>query len=179
MNNHKQKFEEIVNPLLDRFVSVKIPSEKMERIEDFIIEVIEEKKKEKLHQLNGSNEEKRWRTGLTGEAAVEEYLGINIIDWTTGVSKKYSRPDIKGLGIGVKNSQWGNFPLISKVNTYPQIICIQTGYDEILIGGVASVDVLNTYQDDELVLDWRARYYARKTGFYGFEYLEPIDTLKI
>jgi hypothetical protein len=176
---HKERFEDIVNPLLDKFIPITISDEKMEKIEDFIIKVIEEKKKEKLHQVNGNNEEKRWRTGLTGEAAIEEHLGIEIIDWTIGESKKYSRPDVKKLGVGIKNSQWGNFPLISKVNTYPQVICIQTGYNEVLICGVASADVLNTYQDDDLVLDWRAKYYAHKTGFYGFEYLEPIETLKI
>ena len=178
MNKYQQKFEEIVGPLMDEFIHIKIPASKMERIENFIIDLINEKKKEKAHQLNGSNEEKRWRTGLSGEAALEEYLGIDIINWTVGKSSKYSKPDISKLGIGIKNSQWGNFPLIYKDNEYPQIICIQIGYDEVLICGIASPEVLNTYQDDDLVLDWRARYYGGKTGFYGFKYLESINSLK-
>ena len=175
MNKTEKKFESIVGPLRDGFILVKVPVEKINKIEGFLGEIIEAKKSEVIHQLNGNNEEKRWRTGLMGEAAIEEYLGIEIIDWTTGDSKKYSKPDVKKLGIGVKNSKWGNFPLIYKHNTYPQVICIQTGIDEILICGVASVDVLNTYQDDSLVLDWRAKYYGGKTGFYGFAYLEPLE----
>ena len=178
MDKRTEKFEEIVGPLKDKFVIVKVPDWKMKKIEWFIQEIIKEKMKEPLHQLNGTSEEKRWRTGLTGEAALEEYLNIDIIDWTVGNSQKYNHPDLKNFNIGIKNSIYGNFPLIYKNNKYSQIICCQLDYNTVMICGVASPDVLNIYQDDGLVLDWRAKYYGRKTGFYGFEYLEPIENLK-
>ena len=48
----------------------------------------------------------------------------------------------------------------------------------IYICGLAIVDVLNTYQDDKLILSPYLRKKGTKTGFYGFSSLIPLADVK-
>lgn len=43
---------------------------------------------------------------------------------------------------------------------------------------MATSNVLNNYQDDDLILDPNLRARGTKTGFYGFEQLVPIEVYK-
>ena len=52
---------------------------------------------EEHHKIDGENEFKRQFTGLLGEAALEEYFGIDIIDYSVGDSKEYNVADLKKL----------------------------------------------------------------------------------
>ena len=47
----------------------------------------------------------------------------------------------------------------------------------IFVCGLATSNVLNNYQDDDLILDPNLRARGTKTGFYGFEQLVPIKSL--
>ena len=69
-------------------------------------------------------EEKRWFTGFCGEAACEELLGIEIIDWSIGSSEKYHVSDLKeqGYNVGVKTVEWGKFHVIFRTSRSPQIM---------------------------------------------------------
>lgn len=173
-----KRFKEEVEPLMDSFVKITIPQERIDKINDFKMKLIEKKKTENIHKIDGESEITRWTTGLYGESAVEILLGEEFIDWSIGKSEKYNVPDIKGRKIGVKCVEYGKFPVIFKNNYYPQIICIKLSDTEVAVCGLASKYVLNTYQDDELIISDSLRNRKDKktgeqikTGFYGFDKL--------
>lgn len=136
------------------------------------------KSQETHHQRDGYNEEKRIMTGLLGELALEYLLGIKIVDWTIGKSKDYHNPDIPGYKVGIKTVEYGKFPIVFKKNFYPQIICVVKKDEKaVYVCGLAEVDVLNKYQDDNLVLSPNLRARGTKTGFYGLDKLKPIHSI--
>lgn len=97
-------------------------------------------------------------TGLIGELAIERLLGINFIDYEQQEnqthSKYFNTPDLERAGykVGVKTVEYGKVPLIPSYNNYSQIICIRDTPKSVLICGVATPDILNTFQDESLVL---------------------------
>jgi len=107
-------------------------------------------------------------------------LGIKIIDWSIGYSGLYHHPDIPGYSVGIKRVEQGKFPIIFKENYYPRIICIRSSEipNLIFVCELATEDVLNAYQDTSLILDSNLRARGAKTGFYGFQYLKPIESFK-
>ena len=149
------------------------------RIQNFVTELVEAKSKEDHHKIDSNKEVKRFTTGFLGEAALEKLFGIPIIDWTIGYSGLYHIPDIPGYRVGIKTVERDKFPIIFKDNSYPQIICIKsTKYNNLIfVCGLATSNVLNNYQDDDLILDPNLRARGTKTGFYGFEQLVPIKSL--
>lgn len=171
-----RNYNTIINRNKNNFIKITITEEKRDKIESFIPLIIAEKQKEAEHRFDCFNEEKRWRTGLYGEAAIEQLFNINVIDWEVGSSEKFGRPDLKGYKVGVKTVELGSFPIIKKRNTYPQIICIKDGYS-VWVCGLAETGILNNFQDDSLILSPRLRAKGYKTGFYGFDYLIKINTL--
>lgn len=116
---------------------------------------------------------------MSMQAALEKLFGIPIINWTIGYSGLYHIPDIPGYRVGIKTVERDKFPIIFKDNSYPQIICIKsTKYNNLIfVCGLATSNVLNNYQDDDLILDPNLRARGTKTGFYGFEQLVPIKSL--
>lgn len=154
-----------IKPYSSRFIKIVVPEVKTEKIKQFVI------------KIDGKNEYKRYYTGMLGEAALEELLGIEIIDWTIGDSSNYHTPDIPNLKIGIKTVEYGKFPIIFKSNYYPQIINIRTSKDTVFICGLATVETLNKYQSDDLIISPLLRKRGTKTGFYGFNELIPFKTL--
>lgn len=166
-------YKRIVGANKENYIRVKIDDDIIEKIKELTYRVVIEKQKEFHHKFDGNKEYKRFYTGFLGEAAIEKFFGINIIDWSYGDSKKYDVADLSkiGLKIGIKTSEVYNFPIIFKHNTYPQIINIRYGSNVIFICGLATVDILNCYQNDELILSPALRRKGTKTGFYGFNEL--------
>ena len=175
----KITYEEYVVKFSQNFRCVKIDTEYASKIYDFASKVVSEKLKEAHHKRDSHQEIKRFFTGFLGEAALEKLLKIDIIDWSIGTSKKYHNPDIPGYNVGIKTVERNKFPIIFKKNSYPQIICVKSNVDDtaVFVCGLATPDVLNTYQDDNLILDSNLRARGTKTGFYGFECLIPITSL--
>lgn len=173
-------YEDLVVRYKDNFVPVKIPADKISAIKDLAQKIVEAKSQEEHHQIDSNHEYKRFYTGLLGESALEILLDINIIDWECGDSSKYNHPDIKELGIGVKTVERNKFPIIFKNNKYPQIICVVSDKrpDVVFVCGLATVDVLNRFQSDMLVLSPSLRDRSTKTGFYGFCKLKKISNLE-
>lgn len=169
-------YEDLVSRHAKNFIPVVIPKTKIDKIHNFAKQVIEAKQKENHHKVDCNHEYKRFVTGLMGEAAVEELLKMDIIEWDIGNSKNYNHPDIKKLGIGIKTSERNKFPIIFKKNTYPQIICILSDKrpDIVFVCGLATPEVLNRYQSDTLVLSQNLLNRGTKTGFYGFHKLQRI-----
>ena len=161
------------------FIRVKIDPNYVKKIEEFVTKLVKAKVKELHHQKDCENEIKRFTTGLLGEAALEKLFNIKIIDWTIGYSDLYNIPDIPGYKVGIKTVERNKFPVIFKKNDYPQIICVRSldFKNLVFVCGLATEDVLNQYQDDELIIDPNLRKKGTKTGFYGFEQLIPVCTL--
>lgn len=173
-------YEDLVVRYKDNFVPVKIPADKINAIKDLAQKIVNAKSQEEHHQIDSNHEYKRFYTGLLGESALEILLGINIVDWEYGDSSKYNYPDIKELGVGIKTVERNKFPIIFKNNKYPQIICVASDKrpDVVFVCGLATVDVLNRFQSDTLILSPSLRERNTKTGFYGFCRLKKIGNLE-
>lgn len=96
-----------------------------------------------------------------------------------GYSNDYNTADLRLLGynVGIKTVELNKFPIIHKVAHRPELINIKRTEDTIILCGLATIDVLNNYQDDDLILSPALRRRGTKTGFYGFEHLLKIETL--
>ena len=173
-----KRFEDYFVPEMDKYPVMKLTQGTELKIRQFANDVIKEKLKEKLHQKDGSSEKIRWFTGVSGELAVEKYLGVHFFDWRIGNSEKFNSPDLRklGLNIGIKTVEYGKFPVIHKKSKKPEIIVVKSG-NRFFICGLASIDVLNTYQDDDLILAPKLRARNVKSGFYGFKHLLPFSSL--
>lgn len=177
----KYSYEEYVYPYVNNFSLIEIDDAYADKISKLSMNIMFRKIMEDHHKKDYGMEHIRLKTGLMGEAALEKLLGINIIDWSVGDSRNYNTPDIDGYSIGIKTVEYGKFPVIFKNNKYSQIICIkgiETNNNKVVICGLATPDVLNKYQDDELILSDNLRKRGIKTGFYGFQYLTPIKNIK-
>lgn len=174
--SHCNYFVRAVKPYRAGFIKIIIPQEKLRKIDTFVELIVEKKLSEKQYQIDGRSMRQRYRTGLMGEAALEELLGVPIIDWSIGSSNYYNVPDLKSLGIrvGVKTVECYKFPLINKYNTYPQIINIRMNDCTVYICGLALPKDLNTYQDDRLVKDKRILLKNNKSAFWNFGCLHSL-----
>lgn len=175
-----EKFETIFKRNESRFKRIVLSDEVINKINDFVKRLVEKKKSEEHHADDNRSEIKRFTTGLLGEAAIEQYLKIKSIDWSIGDSKKYHKPDLKkiGLDVGIKTVEYGRFPIIFKKSYSSEIINIKVSSNEVLICGLANVDILNKYQDDNLILDDKLRARGTKSGFYGFDNLLQFNSLE-
>lgn len=171
-------FDDYFNACLVEAAELRYDTNLETRLGAYVRRMAEAKAKEIHHQKDGYNEEKRIMTGLLGELALEHILGIKIIDWSIGKSKDYHTPDIPGYKVGIKTVEYGKFPIIFKKNYYPQIICVvKKDNKAVYICGLGEVDVLNKYQDDDLVLSPNLRARGTKTGFYGLDKLKPVHSI--
>jgi hypothetical protein len=170
-----------VLPFKNRYKKIIIPDKKVKKIKEFLPELIKRKETEDHHEDDSRSHFKRYFTGFLGEAALEEYFGVeNIIDWTIGDSKDYHKPDLSKIGVkaGIKSVNYGLFPIIFKNSYSPEIIMIKVSDHHLVLCGLATKSVLNKYQSDELVKDHLLSKRGSKTGFYGFEHLKPFSTLE-
>ena len=175
----KNLYEKYVCMESSKFKGFRLSDETMQKINENAHKRAESKLNETHHIVDNRKEIKRITTGIKGEYAVGRLLNIDVVDWSVGNSNDYNYPDIPGYTVGVKTSVKWNFPVIYKNNKYPQIFCIVNDIHEnyVYVCGLATPDVLNKYQTDELILDENLRNRGTKTCFYGFDKLVPVSTL--
>lgn len=173
-------FVEEVVKCKPNMVYIKLSPEILSRIDKFAKEVIKAKQTEDHHVIDNGQEYKRFFTGMMGECAVEQLLGVEFIDWTIGNSNTYNAADLRrlGLNVGIKTVEMHKFPIIHKKSYKPEIICIKRTDDTVIICGLATTKVLNTYQNDDLILSPKLKARGTKTGFYGFDKLSPIKSIQ-
>ena len=173
-------YDSYVTKYSDSFIRVLIDSDYLEKIKGLACDIVAKKITESHHQVDRNREIKRFTTGLMGEAALEKLFGIKIIDWTTGNSVEYHHPDIPGYNVGIKTVERNKCPIIFKKNRYPQIICIRSDKREdlVFVCGLATPDVLNECQSDDLIIDPNLRKRGTKTGFWGFNRLIRINGME-
>lgn len=148
-------------------------------VDKFATEVVKTKTTESHHIIDNGQEHKRFYTGMMGECALEQLFGIQFIDWTIGESSYYNVADLRAIGfnVGIKTVEMHKFPIIHKNSKRPEIICIKRTDDTVIVCGLAMPEVLNKYQNDELIMSPKLRARGTKTGFYGFAELIPIHSL--
>lgn len=149
------------------------------KLKNFIKKALFIKNKEYHHIIDSNQEEKRWFTGIGAELAVEKFLGKKFVDLTVGLSNNYNKADLKKLDlkIGVKCTEYGKYHIIFKDSKEPEIIVFRDN-NRFDILGLATVEVLNTYQNSDLILSPNLRARGIKTGFFGYKYLKPFKNLK-
>lgn len=198
MSYEKQRevYIKYIEPNISSFTRIEFNKQELIPVIELTKRIVEEKEKEFNYQIDGISTHKRYMTGLVGELAIERLFGINFIDYTQEAnqthSKYFNTPDLEkaGINLGVKTVEYGKVPLIPSRNNYSQIICIRDTPKSVLVCGIATNEILNTYQDEELVLSKKLRELNDikrsnnnigniKTGFYGFHKLIDINTIKI
>lgn len=114
-----------------------------------------------------------------GVIAIQNLLKLELIDLYK-INPKTYQPNITLLNqeINVIMSEYGEFPIIDKLNDKPAIITIKKGTKEVWICGYADIDTLNSYQDDTLIKGSMTKNIDSKTVFIGFEYLKPFKSLE-
>lgn len=177
-------YDEHIEPYSSNFILIEMTDDECKKINDFVNKLILVKKQEVHHQIDDISEFKRFYNGTLGEFALEKFLKTKgIINWTIGNSAFYNVSDLKNIGVdvGVKTVEYGLFPIIFKTNDKPEIINIAWKQKYVYICGIATPEILNQYQSIDLVMDMNLRNRGTKTGFYGFNKLEPLlnlDSLK-
>lgn len=164
---------------MDSYVDISLTGPEVEKIECWVKEKIKRKANEQHHLNDNGNEYKRSFTGMLGECAIEKYLGLKFVDWTIGDSNSYHVADISAAGyeVGIKTVELGKMPIVFKKSKKPELICIKTEENRILLCGLATVNVLNTYQDDKFILSPMLKARGTKSGFYGFHKLKHVSSL--
>jgi len=170
-------FKEYFYNNIDNYIKIVLTNDEINEINNIVNIVVPAKKDEAHHIIDGKNEYKRFTTGYYGEKAIEKFLNISFIRYSTGSSNLYNNPDIADLQIGIKTVEFGKFPIIFKHNKEPQIICIKYNTNTVYICGLATTSVLNKYQSDDLILSPLLKARGTKTGFYGFDYLKTFSSL--
>lgn len=173
----KDLYQQHVTHYADKFTKIFLNAKELQDILILADQIVEAKKSETAHKADGASEQKRFVNGLKGEAAVAKLLRLSVVNSEVGHSAEFNVPDIKGYGVGVKTVDYGNFPVIPKENTYPQIICIchPTANDVVYVCGLADVATLNKFQHDDLLLDPNLKAKGTKTGFWGFSQLKEVS----
>ena len=177
---HEFTYNGYVRAFADRFVRIKMTDAEIKKANHWVIKMQEAKLPEFVGANDFRNAHQRIFSGVIGEMAVEKYIGKEFIDWSIGKAVDYQKPDLHSIGLeyGVKTALHGKFPIIYKKNTYPQIFVVYRQSDQTaFICGIASVEVLNRYQSDDLVISPFLKAKKIKTAFYGFGALESPSKL--
>jgi hypothetical protein len=164
-------FDDIVNPLTDKFIVIQFFEDEITHIRNFAKNIPQQKLKEKHYRIDDDSLEKRFFTGFLGELAVNLLLGNLSLDLTIGDSKDFNVPDLPKLNIGIKTVEWGKFPIVSKNPRNSEIINIVKG-NTVFVCGIATIDNLKKNSSDDLVLSRKLVQRNVKTGFYGFNELK-------
>jgi hypothetical protein len=140
------------------------------------------------HQIDCSEEVKRWSTGKGGEAAFEYYFKLKFVDWAVGTSKENKKPDLEpiGLRVGIKTVLMNNQNhIIPKKVEWPEVMIMSNGDGlAYAILGFAPMWVLRKHQNINKVRCLGIKAAGYKTGFDtpGYDdiiHFSTIDELRI
>ncbi len=157
--------------------TVTLTQNNINKLDEFVKNVMLKKKSESHHIVDSFNEAKRWRTGTGGELALGQYIGKEFVDLSIGDSNDYHVPDLSsiGLNIGIKTVELGKYPIIFKQSEKPEIIIIRLDDEKFCILGVASPEDLNKYQSDDEILSPSLKARGTKTAFTGLYKVKPFS----
>lgn len=164
--------------LLPHLPIVGVGEKKYSKIYQHVAELEDAKMKEDAHKRDNKSHFKRHLTGVLGEAAMENYLRIPIIDYTISHSKYHKHADLKqhGLNVGIKTIEYGKLPLVEIGSIRPEIILIKEQTRSVFyICGVYHPAVLNKYSDQGLIWDDAIE---GKTCFYALDKGRSFETIE-
>ena len=166
-------YENHVRRHSDSFERIILPDTKVAQVKEFVREVLKKKNTEHHHQVDNNFEYARWVNGFLGECAVEQYLDKPFVDFSVGDSVDYHVSDLSKLGYqcGVKTSAKFRYPVIFKQSYKPEIIVVKQTENLLWICGLATPNILNTFQSLDLITDANILKRGTKTAFYGFNRL--------
>lgn len=166
-------YENHVRKYSDSYERIILPDSKVTQVKEFVREVLKKKNREQHHKIDNNFEYARWLNGFLGECAVEQYLSQPFVDFTVGNSVDYHVSDLSKLGYqcGVKTSAKYRYPVIFKQSYKPEIIVVKQTEKLLWICGLATPNILNTFQSLELITDHLILKRGKKTAFYGFHQL--------
>lgn len=185
-------YNEYVEPIVndpDKYIDITIPQEKVDRIKEFCKDVVKAKRENNDNINDSDYEYQRFFSGTLGEAGVEQFLGVEIIDWDVGPSRIFNVADLSSLGlnIGIKTvkQRSGSFPQINIPVRRPEIIVIRPKDENdrisdntVRIMGVSSVEVLSKYTDERLRYGKLNQKCRPKWGFYKFDEIKKFDNIE-
>lgn len=174
----KRKYQDDVVPFLNKAVVIELTAADIELVRDFAKQFQKAKSFEHLHQIDDEQEIKRYMTGFSAELALEKLLGVKILDTSLGKSENYNHADLKenGINVGIKCAHYGNYPVVFKKPYNAEIVTVLRG-NKVYVCGVASIQTMLDYADDNLILNAKFRARGVKSGFYGFDQLIPFANL--
>lgn len=157
--------------------TVTLTQNNINKLDEFVKNVMLKKKSESHHIADSFNEAKRWRTGTGGELALGQYIGKEFVDLSVGDSNDYHVPDLSsiGLNVGIKTVELGKYPIIFKQSEKPEIIIIRLDDEKFCILGLASPEDLNKYQSDDEILSPSLKARGTKTAFTGLYKVKPFS----
>jgi len=173
----KRDWELDCKAFMEKLPRVTVIQETINKINKFCDGMIDAKMDEGHYQKDNDQMGSRFQTGFLGEAAANQFLGIDSQDFTISNSKKYDVSDIDSLGIGVKTADWFKYHVVHKNGKRPEIMMVRYDETTFLVCGLATVEILQAYQDDKLILNHKLRAKGTKTGFYGYEHLLKFNNL--
>ena len=164
----------LVDSRLSKYNTVKLLN--TNKLDQFIKDIVIRKKTELHHKSDPHNEAYRWRTGMGGEMALEQYLEKSFVDFSIGNSEDYHVPDLSklGLNVGIKTVERGKYPVIFKHSERPEIIILRLSDDTFGILGLVTPEDLNKHQNDDEILSPALRARGTKTAFVGLHTIKPF-----
>jgi hypothetical protein len=112
---------------------------------------------------------KKFSRKVSGVIVLEKLLGIEILNWQKINPANY-KPIIifEGKKIEVVTFDIKTFPKIPMINKIPKLFIMQSDKRKFSVCGFANTEILNKYQDINLMNDYLAK---DLTAFFGFRYL--------
>lgn len=171
---------EFINEVLayrNNFTAIKLGYTDQVKIREAVFEALKVKSMFELRdKFEGEAFFESFSKKIYGVMAVEKCLNIDVINWEQINPKTYiPEIEINGTLYNVLTCGNGNLPLIERINKRPAIITVAMSDEYINICGVASIDILNKYQNDKLAGGLLSR--GDKTAFVGFKFLDKLDTI--
>lgn len=175
---YKEEYKKYVVPYATGKPYIEVDKQVRDKIIDLAQRIVRAKLSEKHHKFDNKQEFKRFYTGLLGEAALEKMFSIDIIDYQVGSSNYFNTADLhkQNIDIGIKTVELWKFPIIHKIVKRPEIINVRKDEKTVVCFGLATIDVLKKYQNDNYILSPFLKARGTKTGFYGFSELIPINS---
>lgn len=172
-------YSTLVSPIAKNFSKIHLDKSVENNIKDLATNIAKRKKLENGYIKDFNKLEKRFVTGLLGEAALEKLLSVKIIDWEVGESCKYNIGDLNKIGLdcGVKTVEYGKFPLIHIIPVRSEIIIIKHPIElKFMICGLYKKEILSKYQSKDLIIDPNVR--ETKTCFFGIPFGKIFKNLE-
>lgn len=189
----RQQFNQLHAKVKDGFIPVEITYEEFLKLDLFAWEVA--KIRHGLPKYQGTSLtalHNAFLIGICGELAVIKHLdgSIEYLELDIGSSaSEFNHSDLKKFGydIGVKTVKSGLAPMVKEKSNSPEVICEVDFEDmayrngaivnikKIKICGIADIPTLEKYITRDLIYDQENPKYKDRLGFYGYQFLHPVE----